>query len=48
MKTIAERAAGRVSTLVGADCDRHEALRALWSIEGAVGVAPGTAPASHE
>lgn len=42
VKTTAERADGRVSNLVGADYERHEAVRAVWSIEAAVGVAPGT------
>ena len=42
LKTIAERADGRVSNLVGADYERHEAVRAVWSIEATVGVAPGT------
>ncbi len=42
VKTIAERADGRVSNLVGADYERHEAVRAVWSIEAAVGLTPGT------
>ena len=41
LKTIAERADGRGSNLVGTDYERHEAVRAVWSIEAAVGVAPG-------
>ncbi|HUY98120.1 MAG TPA: hypothetical protein VMW47_10965 [Verrucomicrobiae bacterium] len=42
VKTIAERADGRVSNLLGADYERQEAVRSVWSIEAAVGVAPGT------
>ncbi len=41
VKTIAERADGRVSNLLGADYELHEAVRSLWSIEAAVGVEPG-------
>ncbi len=33
---------GRVSNLVGADYERREALRSIWSIEAAAGVPPGT------
>ncbi|MDA8332022.1 MAG: hypothetical protein M0027_12660 [Candidatus Dormibacteraeota bacterium] len=41
VQTIAKRANGRVSNLVGAEYERQEAVRAVWSIEAAVGVAPG-------
>ncbi len=41
LKTTAERADARVSSLVGTEYERHEAVRSVWSIEAAVGVAPG-------